>query len=68
LTVTELPTYHRHTLAEAEFCAARMELATESSYSVERVGPSLYRIAPGRLIAAVSHVLDEYPPLRKETE
>ena len=67
MTVTELPTYHRHTLAEAEFCAARAEFAADTAYSVERVGPSLYRIAPGRLIAAVSHVLDEYPPLRKET-
>lgn len=59
------PTYYRHTLSEAEFCAARLELATGKDYVVERVGRSRYRIRPGRLLSAVSasmsHVLQEYP-------
>lgn len=65
LEMDHAPTYYRHTLREAEFCAARLEFATGTEYVVEQVGKSRFRIRPGRLLSAVSasmsHVLQEYP-------
>jgi hypothetical protein len=55
-----LETYFRATLDEAEFTAARAEFATGASYAVALVNPSLYRIAPSRLVTVGSAAVDAY--------
>ena len=46
---------------EVDRMAARAELATGTDYCVEIIRPGQYRIAPGRLVAAISLALNEYP-------
>lgn len=55
-----LPVYTMDNLQEAEFQAARLELATDRDYAVTVIGPSLFRVAPSRVVSAGSAAIDAF--------